>query len=221
MRFLRALSRIRWLAVLLAAPALAGSDERAALVDAFDARYAGLRDFRTRFVQESYVAALERSETSRGRLLYRRPGHLRWEVEEPEPSVLVVDGETLRLYDPEEGVLQIAPVGAGGVSQTALGFLFGESDLRRSFHVELLPARTGEDGERRVGLRLMPRADAGFERLDLWLDVETVRVREVVIHDLLGNRSRIRFEGLEENVGLEETLFTIQVPDDTEVIDLR
>jgi outer membrane lipoprotein-sorting protein len=43
----------------------------------------------------------------------------------------------------------------------------------------------------------------------------------VTIFDLLGNRTHLVLENTEENVGLEEANFTIRVPDDTEVIDLR
>jgi outer membrane lipoprotein-sorting protein len=64
-------------------------------------------------------------------------------------------------------------------------------------------------------------SDASFERMDVRIDGETLRVAEVVIFDLLGNRTRLAFTESEENVGLEERVFTIRVPDDTEVIDLR
>jgi outer membrane lipoprotein-sorting protein len=42
-----------------------------------------------------------------------------------------------------------------------------------------------------------------------------------VVVDLLGNRTAIRFTDLVENGGVAEEVFTIQVPTDTEVIDLR
>ena len=40
------------------------------------------------------------------------------------------------MFDPTERLLQIAPLGAGGLSHTALGFLFGEADLKGSFEAE-------------------------------------------------------------------------------------
>jgi outer membrane lipoprotein carrier protein len=212
-------SRTRWFVAVLAATTFGGTDELGALLDAFQSRYERVVDFRTRFEQESHVVSLDRTETSRGTFLYRRPGRFRWEVEEPAASLLVADGETLRMYDPEEGVLQIAPMTAGGISQTALGFLFGEADLRRSFDVEPIAASIGDPPGAR--LRLTPLSDASFERMDVRIDGETLRVAEVVILDLLGNRTRLAFTESEENVGLEERVFTIRVPDDTEVIDLR
>ena len=215
-RFSSAPSRTSLLGLLLVL-LLGGVDEIGALLDAFQARYETIHDFRTRFEQRSHVVSLDRREVSSGTFLYQRSGRFRWEVEEPEQSVLVADGETLRMYDPGGGILQIAPMTEGGMSQTALGFLFGESDLRRSFDVELM-APTSKPGTR---LRLTPLEDMSFERMEVRIDGETLRVSEVLIVDLLGNRTELAFSAFEENVGLKETEFTIRVPDDTEVIDLR
>ena len=63
--------------------------------------------------------------------------------------------------------------------------------------------------------------DAGFERLEALLDAEALTVSELTIFDVLGNRTHLILEDLEENVGLEEENFIIRVPEDIEVIDLR
>jgi outer membrane lipoprotein-sorting protein len=42
-----------------------------------------------------------------------------------------------------------------------------------------------------------------------------------VLVDLFGNRTVLRFSELVENAGVEDAAFEIQVPKDTEVIDLR
>jgi outer membrane lipoprotein-sorting protein len=211
---------------LLAASSIAaGGDPLDETLERFRKHYEGVRDLRTRFVQTSLVASLGSEEVSRGELRYLRPGRLRWEVEDPEPHVLVADGETLRMFSPADNILQIAPLGEGAVSQTALGFLFGESDLRRAFEVTPLDgdatAKEGSAEDRGLRLRLDPKQEASFERLEVRLDPGTLAVREVTIFDLLANRTHLVLESTEENVGLEEADFTIRVPEDTEVIDLR
>jgi outer membrane lipoprotein carrier protein len=222
-------SRISGIALLLLASTLfAGGDALEMLLDRFQTRYEAMRDLQARFVQQSYIASLGREETSTGRLLYLRPGRFRWEVESPEPHVLVTDGEALRMFNPTEDVLQVAPLGAGGLSNTALGFLFGEADLKETFEAELIEkASAAGAGEAEpgaaalVGLRLRPKKDPSFERLEVWIEPETLDVRELTILDLLGNRTRLRLENLAQNVGLKEDAFIIPVTDDTEVIDLR
>ena len=89
--------------------------------------------------------------------------------------------------------------------------------LRDAFRV----SRITESGREEIGLKLIPREDSGFEYLELWLEPSSYQLRESVIMDLFGNRTRVRFHRVRENVGLAEEVFSITVPDDTEVIDLR
>jgi outer membrane lipoprotein carrier protein len=210
--------------LLIAATSLAGGDALDLFLDSFEKRYEEARDLRARFVQQSYLASLDREETSSGRLLYLRPGRFRWEIESPEPHVLATDGKALRMFEPNRHVLQIAPLGAGTLSQTALGFLFGEADLRTTFEIEPIDGAERKhrtEPQTRIGLRLRAREESSFQQLEVWIERETLDVRELTILDLLGNRTRLFLEQLQLNVGLEEEAFTIRVPDDTEVIDLR
>jgi outer membrane lipoprotein-sorting protein len=142
---------------------------------------------------------------------------MRWEYESPERSVIAVDAGSVSVYMPEENKLQIAPLDAGALSPTALGFLLGTAKLRDVFRAEPL-AETRPDES---GVRLVPRQEAGFEALELWVGAESQQLRESVLHDLFGNRTRIRFREAVENGGVAEEDFRIEVTEDTEVIDLR
>jgi outer membrane lipoprotein-sorting protein len=202
---------------LLATAADGGADPAAELLARVQTRYEGIRDVHARFEQSSRVAALGREDESRGRLVIARPGRMRWEYVEPEPSVLVIDGEAVRLYSPGDRKLQIAPLGGASVSPTALGFLLGEGVLAETFRAEGLP--TSARGE--IGLKLLPREESGFESLEMWFDPATLTLRESVLLDLFGNRTRVRFSEVAENVGAPAERFTLPVPDGTEIIDLR
>lgn len=222
MRSTFARSRNRRLVALLCGFALAlcggaEPEEAGALVERLQQRYDGVRDLRARFVQSSLVASLGREEVSRGVVMVQRPGRMRWEYQQPEPSVLLIDGSAVHLYSPGEAKLQIAPLEEGTVSPTALGFLLGGSRLDQTFRAErLAPDERGEPG-----LRLVPREDAGFEALELRLDADSLELRESLLVDLFGNRTRVRFEGVAENAGLPDDAFELEVPDGTQVIDLR
>ncbi len=202
-----------------AAPAArdAESPQVAALIDAIEARYAGVRDLRAGFEQESRVASLDKIERSSGSVLIQRPGRMRWEYRQPEARVIAVDGEVVRIYAPSDRQLQVAPLGQGGLSPTALDFLLGRGSLRGNFQAERLEAVGGDA----VGLRLRPRGDSGFDTLELWVAPETHQIRASVLTDLFGNRTHIRFNEVRENSGVEEGAFTVSVPEGTDVIDLR
>jgi outer membrane lipoprotein carrier protein len=192
-------------------------DPAAELLGRVQKRYDGIRDVRARFEQKSRVAALGREEESRGSVVIARPGRMRWEYETPEPSVLVIDGDSVRLYSPGDRKLSIAPLGGASLSPTALGFLLGEGVLAETFRAEGLPPATS--GE--IGLKLVPRQESGFESLEMWFDPATLVLRESVLLDLFGNRTRVRFVDVAENVGAPARHFSLEVPDGTEIIDLR
>ncbi len=198
---------------------LGGADGEPAteVLDRLQARYDGVRDFRADFVQTSLVASIGREDVSSGSVVVQRPGRMRWKYDEPDPLVIVLDGESLRIYNPGDRQLQIAPVASGAISPTALSFLLGDGVLSKIFGALSI----AESKRAEIGLKLIPREDSGFEYLELWLDPASYQLRESVLVDLFGNRTRVRFGAIEENAGVEEEVFSIRVPDDTEVIDLR
>lgn len=191
-------------------------DPAALALASLQARYDRINDFRAAFVQEAHVAALARDDVSRGRVSVRRPGHMRWQYTEPEPRVIVVDASTIRLYSPAESQLQIISVSSSTFSPTALTLLFGEGRLDESFSPELIDSDADQ-----LGLRLRPRGDAAFEYLEVWLRASDSQLLASVVVDLFGNRTRIRFEDIVENAGIDDAEFTVVVPEGTEIIDLR
>lgn len=203
--------------LVLALVAAEADDEATRTLDAVQKRYDGVRDLRASFEQTSFSAALGTETTSKGAVTVERPGRMRWEYAAPDGRVIVLDKDSIRIWNPDEKQLQIAALSAGTVSPTALGFLLGQSVLRDTFDAELIsaPARA----ER--GLRLRPRSDGGFESLELWVDPKTLQLRESVVLDLFGNRTRLRLEQMSENAGVEEREFDFPVPEGAEVIDLR
>lgn len=181
------------------------------------ARYDAVRDLQAKFVQKSLVASLGREEVSRGNVVMKRPGRMRWEYVEPERRVIAANGRTLRIYSPADRQLQVAALDAGVFSPTALDFLLGEGRLEEAFRAKRIP---GPD-EGSIGLRLVPRSEASFQHLELWVASGTHQIRASVVVDVFGNRTEVRFASVVENGGVEEAQFTIEVPADTEVIDLR
>ena len=192
------------------------TQETQQLLSAIQSRWERVQRVRARFEQRSRVAALGSDEVSQGSVLVARPGRMRWEYEAPQPSVIVVDGDAVRIYSPADEQLQIAPLTREMLSPTALGFLLGESDLRETFHAERLDAPSGE-----LRLRLVPVADSGFEYLELWLEAERYGLRGSVLVDLFGNRTELLFLEVGENIEVAADAFHICVPEGTEVIDLR
>ncbi len=187
------------------------------VLDAIQSRYDGIDDMTAAFVQTSYTAALARASVSAGTVTMKRPGRIRWQYSMPEERVIVLDSETLRIYSPVDKQLQVVALAEGTVSPTALSLLLGDGVLRELFWVEAIEA----PGRAELGLRLRSRKESSFEFIELWVDKQSYQLRESVLVDLFKNRTRVRFEGIEENTGVEVSAFDIEVPEATEIIELR
>jgi len=203
------------LAVLLTAAD--APDEATKALDGVQKRYDSVRDMRASFVQTSFSAALGKETEAHGTVLVKRPGKMRWEYAEPDGRVIVLDGEAIKIWNPQDKQLQIAKLSASNVSPTALGFLMGQGVLRDTFDAK--PA--SEPGRTDKGLLLHPKGDAGFESLLLWLDPKTSELRESVVVDLFGNKTRLKLESIVENGGVDAKAFELATPPGAEVIDLR
>lgn len=192
-------------------------DDAAKTLDAVQKRYDSVHDLRASFAQTSYSAALGKETATRGSVVVKRPGMMRWEYAKPDGRVIVLDGKSIRIWNPEDKQLQIAAISSSNVSPTALGFLMGQGVLRDSFEAKTVSEPNRSD----LGLLLHPKGDAGFESLTLWLDARSLQLRESVVVDLFGNRTRVSFESTVENGGVEPSAFELAAPDGAEVIDLR
>lgn len=197
--------------------ATAPQPEPSALLARVQERYDKIQTLQARFEQRTRVASLGRDEISTGRVWVSKPGRMRWQYESPEASVLLVDGESVRLWVPTEKRLQVAPIDARARAPTALGFLLGSERLDHSFRVSRISAPGAAD----LRLLLEPREEVGFESLEIRLDAATRVLKGSVLKDLFGNRTELCFSEVVENEPLPEDTFELEVPKDAEVIDLR
>jgi outer membrane lipoprotein carrier protein len=192
-------------------------DDAARTLAAVQKRYDAVHDLRASFSQESFSPAANKKTESHGTVVVQRPGKMRWEYAAPDGRVIVIDQSAIKIWNPEDKQLQIAPLGASGVSPTALSFLLGQGSLQDSFTA----TATSEAGRSEKGLALKPKGDATFESLVLWLEPKTLQLRESVVVDLFGNRTTVRFAEIAENAGVPASTFDFAAPKGAEVIDLR
>lgn len=184
------------------------------------ARYDSIADLEASFEQRTEALLLAGTggvgaEASRGKVLLAKPGRMRWSYEEPEPSLVVSDGETLWVYDPSAGQVTRVRMGGGYPAGAALQFLFGSGQLREVFSAEVLGC-----GPAGVEIGLVPREAASFERLSLIVSPDDSLIRETSIVDLFGNRTTIRFSEIVLNKSPSPELFDFEPPVGTELLEL-
>lgn len=179
-------------------------------------RYEGVRDVRARFEQTTESALDGGRQHSKGEVVLAKPGRMRWSYEEPTPSLVVSDGETLWLYDPLFGEVQKMPAGGGFLGGAAARFLLGEGDMRRDFEVKALACEADE-----TRLELVPREAASYEKLFLSVDPETGDVRSTKVVDLIGNVSTVTFQGLRTDTGPPASTFRFEPPEGAKVVEIE
>lgn len=182
-------------------------------------RYEGIRDLRADFEQTNVSAtfqgeALTSPVPRHGKVVFAKPGRMRWTYAPPEASVVVSDGKTLWIHDLDAKTVTRLAVTEGYLSGAALQFLMGDGDVLASFEV----AASACDASQ-VTLDLIPREDASYERLGLVADRATGTVLATSVTDLFGNVTRIRFARLEENRNPAPDTFVLKIPEGVEVID--
>ncbi len=208
------------LLLALAAPAAAQELDPCTrlAVDAVQKRYEAVADLRARFEQTSRSVALggPGSETrSRGEVVFAKPGKMRWTYSEPEPSLVVSDGQWLWIYDPGAREAQKLPVQGDAMSGAAVQFLLGDGELEREFRVV-----TDACGQEEALLTLLPREPAPYEKLRIRTDPRSGDLLATEIFDLLGNVTRVEFRETQVNGGAAPELFTFEAPEGVELIEI-
>ncbi len=206
-------------------PPECGAERALEVAHRVQARYESIRDLSADFEQVSRSVmlsgaslaggGLDEGEPSRGHVVLAKPGRMSWHYRTPEESRMVSDGKMLWIYDVEAEQVSTLPVAEGYLAGAALQFLLGDGKLTESFAVGAGRCERG-----RVGLDLLPRQAASYERLGLVANPETGDIVETEIIDLLGNRTTIRFSDMKTNEDPPAELFVFEVPEGVEVVDL-
>jgi outer membrane lipoprotein carrier protein len=202
------------LLVVTVAPAAAASE--GALKQALtrlQERYEATRTLTADFQQTVESPTLAGSLESRGTVAFEKPNRMRWDYREPDPQLIVGDGESLWIYQPADKQVIKAPLSDAFQARTPITFLAGLGRLERDFEVSL----EREDAERWV-LRLVPRQDAGLGTLGLTVRKADASIEEARITDLLGTVTRLRLLGERRNVSLAPALFRFTPPPGVDVV---
>lgn len=158
--------------------------------------------------------AVARSKTSSGRFEFLRPGRFRFEYTKPFPQTIVADGQTLWLYDADlNQVTQRAQAQALGSTPAALLASAPDlSALRADFTLEAAP---DQDGLHWVLAR--PKAkDGQLQSVRVGFAGEQLAALDIL--DSFGQRSAIRFTGMQNNAALPAATFQFKPPQGADVV---
>ncbi|MGH7821559.1 MAG: LolA family protein, partial [Candidatus Binatia bacterium] len=135
--------------------------------------------------------------------------------ESPEKQMIVADGTTLWLYQPEHRQVLKTPFRAAFQSAAPVSFLFGVGELRRDFTPSPLPSASKDV----FRLKLVPKQDSEIGTLVLDVDSTSYDIAAAEVTDPLGNVTSLVFSNMKRGVGLADSLFTFAAPPGTDIIE--
>ena len=189
--------------VLSAALLLAANVAHAANTGArgqLDAFTKGLKGLDGQFTQQVFDARGKQKEASSGRVAVSAPRLFRWEYVKPYPQLIVADGETVWVYDPDLQQASRRPQGAEEAS-SPLAILLDPQKLDRDFSVTETATVGGIEW-----LQLSPKqADAAFKTARLGFG--KAGLVQMEYEDALGQRTKISFSGWKRNPGFAKGTF--------------
>jgi outer membrane lipoprotein-sorting protein len=186
-----------------------------------DARAAKTKDFTADFKQEKFTALLKKPLVSSGVVKVAGP-IIRWDTQKPEPAVLYSDGKEVRMYYPEQKLMEVYAIDQrlGDLASSPLPklaklrehFSFAKADDVKTFHPpkdrEVLP------------LKLTPTDEAlrkHVDRVNVLLDVRAAHILELEIIDADGDRTHVTFSAFRLDTGIKPDELALKVPPETTV----
>jgi outer membrane lipoprotein carrier protein len=201
-----------------AAPAQATSAESSVgpLVSKIQKFYDSTKDLHARFDQvlESGIGGKKKAS---GDVWLKKPGKMRWDYAKPEKKLMLSDGQTLWVYEPEDEQAFKQDLRSSTLP-LSVSFLFGQGKLGDEFTIAVAQADgIGQPGD--TVLKLVPKvATTAYRYLLFVVDPKSGLVRETVIYDQQGGTNRLTFSNVETNRGVEDGKFKFSVPAGTKVI---
>lgn len=143
-------------------------------------------------------------ELSEGKFYLKRPGKMRWEYKPPTPILLVSNGKVITYYDSELDQVNYVPV-----DDTLAGFLAQERINLNGGSTKLIGFEV-MNSVVRVTLVQTDKPDEGS--LTLEFTDKPLQLRQMIVADAGGERTRIQLQNAEFGKKLPDKLFTFEDP---------
>ena len=201
------------LVLLVSGTSPASADALKDALARLQARYETTRTLAADFRQTIESPTLATPLESKGTVAFEKPNRMRWEYEAPDRQLIVGDGTTLWIYQPEDKQAIKAPLGEMFQATTPVSFLAGLGHLDRDFNATL-----ERDEKERWVLRLVPKTDKSLGTLVLAVRKSDAGVDEARVTDSLGTTTKLVLSGEKRNIDLDPKLFRFTPPPGVDVV---
>ncbi len=200
--------------LLVAAAGLAQADGLQSLEAFMQGAQAGKADFTQTVTAPAKDGQAARSKTSSGQFSFQRPGRFKFEYRKPFEQVIVADGKTLWMYDADlNQVTQRAQAKVLDATPAAiLASAASVQALRADFDLKAAP---DQDGLQWV--EALPKAKDG-QLKSVRVGFAGDKLAAIDMLDSFGQRSLMRFTGVQTSASLPAETFKFVAPKGADVL---
>ena len=196
--------------------------ERVEVIERLQERQRDVTSVRATVVQRKRHPLLTAEVISEGTLLFKRPNQVRWEVNRPDRTIIVIDGRTLLSYHPDRREAERRDLREDFGARAAVDFLttgisLSVAELEKRFRVDLY-----RENEQLV-LMLIPRSRLvaqAVASVAIRQGAEDAIPRQIVIVGQKGDRTEITLTHVTINPHLPEDAFTLRLGPEVRVTDV-
>ena len=181
-----------------------------------------IRSLTAQFVQARHTPLLKKPMVSHGHVELVNE-YLRWETKAPHPSTMLVGAACVKLYYPEDSLLEIYPVGGrrAGVAGVPLPQFSEISDQFNILQVPVAELNTEADPNKFLGVHLIPRT-AEIRRqigeMQILIDIRQSVATKIIMIGADAERTEIVFTKIRLNEIDESKELEIDLPEKVSVI---
>lgn len=200
--------------------------DAAVVVGLVQSFYDQTKTLQAEFQQTRYTRLYDRYDRANGKVVFKKPGMMRWDYAQPNGQVFVSNGKKLLIYQPPEEGEKGGQLIERALDQdqlpSAFSFLIGGGNLEKDFEVRLLEHDNAKFKDGYV-LQLIPRRRTpNYEQLVFYVRTLTNEgkragvVQRVLIIDSAGNRNRFDFSKIKFNRDVPDKRFSYRPPKGTQ-----
>lgn len=177
-------------------------------------RYEKIHDFRAKFTQTSQAPGVIKKDRASGIVYLRKDGKFRWDYDFPEMVLIVSDGKTLWIYQPEDKQVMIDPYFGKKMKRFPYTFLNGMQHLHEDFNAKIL-----EETPDTVTLELVPiRPLKEIKTMTLTFNKKTLLIQKIVWISLQEIKTVISFDDIDITSKIPDSVFHFEPPEGVDII---
>ncbi len=207
--FLVFLSVFATFLAFLTTPAIAA--DFAGLTQRVEQMFSNLESLQGEFSQQVRDADGQLINETSGKFAVQRPGKFRWHTQTPFEQLVVGDGKKIWVYDADLEQVVVQPQ-TKALENTLARVLIQKEALQKTFTLRSIGKRSVLEW-----VELTPKQEAGsFSKL--WIAIQEEKIAAILLHDHLGQETRINFADVQKNGKLKPDLFQFTLPEGVDLV---